>query len=167
MNEDAARPAVLNGFADVERPRGSILQTIEQDAILAPWNLCSKLLHNFTVRPGLGKGAHVLEIASGVTRELWKLTLKVIGKTVDDLCAPPLAFLTSQDVASNFPIMQDKLGIGCECSLDLGCSDALLDRLDEAFIKLCSRLLHKSRGRRFPSNAHRSKSSLALRVIRV
>ena len=89
------------------------------------------------------------------------------SETVDDLRAPALAFLTSQDVASNFPIMQDKLGIGCECGLDLGCSDALLDRLDEAVIKLCSRLLHNSRGRRFPSNAHPSKSSLALLVIRV
>ena len=56
------------------------------------------------------------------------------SETVDDLRAPALAFLTSQDVASNFPIMQDKLGIGCECDLDLGCSDALLDGLDEAVI---------------------------------
>ena len=117
MNEDAAGPAVLNGFADVECPRGSIPQTIEQDAIFAPWNLCSKLLHNFTVRPGLGKGAHVLEIASGVARELWKLTLKVIGKTVDDLCAPPLAFLTSQDVASNFPIMQESWALAASAAL--------------------------------------------------
>ena len=67
------------------------------------------------------------------------------SETVDDLRAPALAFLTSQDVASNFPIMQDKLGIGCECGLDLGCSDALLDRLDETVIKLCSRLLHNFR----------------------
>jgi hypothetical protein len=51
-----------------------------------------------------------------------------------DLRAPALAFLTSQDVAPNFPIMQDKLGIGCQCGLDLGCSDVLLDRLDEAVI---------------------------------
>ena len=105
MNEDAARPAVLHGFADIECPRGSILQTIEQDAILAPWNLCSKLLHNFTVRPRLGESAHVFEVASGVTRELRKLLLKVVGKTVDDLRAPTFAFLTSEDVAPNFPIM--------------------------------------------------------------
>ena len=101
---------------------------------MAPWNLCSKLLHNFTVRPGLGKGAHVLEIASRVTRELRKLPLKVVGKTVDDLRAPALAFLTNQDIASNFPIMQDKLGIGCERGFYLGCPDALLDRFDEALI---------------------------------
>src|SRR4051794_39524512 len=86
--------------------------------------------------------AHVLEIASRVTRELRKRPLKVVGKTVDDIRAPALAFLTSQDIASNFPIMQDKLGIGCERGFDLGCPDAILDRLDEPVIKLCSRLVH-------------------------
>src|SRR6267378_3863033 len=121
MSEDAARPAVLHGFADIECPRGSILQTIKQDAILAPWNLCSKLLHNFTVRPGLGESAHVFEVASGVTRELRKFALKIGGQAIDHLGAPAFPFLASQDIASDFPIMQDKLGIGCECGLDLCC----------------------------------------------
>ena len=113
--ETFAERVSLASFEVVPRIRGSI-----------PTGLCTKLVHNFTVRADLGKGAHVFEIASGVTRELRKLPLKVVGKTVDDLRAPALAFLISQDVASNFPIMQDKLGIGCECGLDLDCSDALL-----------------------------------------
>ena len=41
------------------------------------------------------------------------------SETVDDLRALAFAFLTSQDVASNFPIIQDKLGIGRECGLGL------------------------------------------------
>jgi hypothetical protein len=123
---------------------------------LAPWNLCSKLLHNFTVWPRLGESAHVFEVASGITRELRKLLLKVVGKTVDDLRAPAFAFLTSQDIASDFPIMQDKLGIGCECGLDLCCPDALLDCLDEAVIELCSRLVHNCLRHTFP--IHTSKN---------
>src|SRR5258708_34487503 len=102
MNEDAARPAVLHGFADIEFPRDSVLQTIEQDAILAPWNLCSKLLHNFTVRPGLRESAHVFEVASGVTRELRKFALKIGGQAIDHLVAPAFAFLAIQIIAPNF-----------------------------------------------------------------
>ena len=156
MNEDATRPTVLDSLADIECPRGSILQTIEQDAILAPWNLCSKLLHNFTVWPGLRESAHVFEVASGVTRELRKFPLKIGGQAIDDLGAPAFAFLASQDIAPNFPIMQDKLRIGCECGLDLRCADALLDGLDEAVIELCSRLVHNCLRHTFP--IHTSKN---------
>jgi hypothetical protein len=46
-----------------------------------------------------------------------------------------------RDIAPNFPVVQDKLSIRCERGFDLGCSDALLDALDEALIKLCSRLV--------------------------
>lgn len=142
MNEDAARPAVLDGFANVEFPRESVLHSIEKDAILAPWNLCSKLLHNFTVRPRLSESTHIFEVASGVTGELRKFLLKVVGKTINDPGAPAFAFLACQDVASNFPIMQHKLGISCERGLNLSRPDTFLDRLDEAVIKLCSRLVH-------------------------
>ena len=75
--ETFAESVSLASFEVVPRIRGSI-----------PTGLCTKLVHNFTVRADLGKGAHVFEIASGVTRELRKLPLKVVGKTVDDLRAP-------------------------------------------------------------------------------
>ena len=140
VNEDATGPAML--------------QAVEQDAILAPWNLCSKLLHNFRVRPRLGERSHVFEISSGVTRELGKLPLNIARETIDHLCTPAFALLAGEDIASNFPIMQDKLGIGCERGLDLGRADALLDTLHEAVIELCTRLLHNWRRRRFPLSAH-------------
>src|SRR5436309_14259185 len=67
--------------------------------------------------------------------------------------------------AANVPVKQGQFAVGRNRSLDLRDPDPLFDALDKAVIELCSRLLHKSRGGRFPSNAHRSKSSLALRVF--
>src|SRR5215472_14398248 len=110
-----------------------------------PGNLCTKLLHNFAVRPRLGERAHVFEIAGGVTRQFWKLSLKVAGEPINDLGAPAFAFLTCEDVAPNFPIMQDKLGIGCQGGLDLCSADTLFDALDKAVIELCTRLVHNWR----------------------
>ena len=64
VNEDAARPAMLDRFANIKRTDLVVLQAVEQDAILASGNLCNKLLHNFAVRPRLGERAHVFEITS-------------------------------------------------------------------------------------------------------
>jgi NADPH2:quinone reductase len=50
--------------------------------------------------------------------------------------------------------MQDKLGVGCQRRLDLGCSDALLYILYEAVVKLCTRLVHNWQGLRFLPGAH-------------
>lgn len=167
VNEDAPRPPVLDRFPDVKRACFRVLQAIKQDTILFPRNLCSKLLHNFGSRPRFSEGAHIFEIARGVTGQFRKLTLKIGGKTVDHLCTPAFPLLAGKDIAPNLPIMQDKLGIGCECGLDLGCSDALLYALNETVIKLCTSLVHNSRGGDFRLALMLSKTSLVLLVIRV
>src|SRR5262249_4403181 len=147
---------VFDCFADVKRTRLVVLQAVEQDAILAPGNLCNKLLHNFAIRPRLGERAHVFEIAGRVTRKFWKLPLEVAGKTVDDLRAPAFAFLTGQDVATDVPVMQYQLSVGCKRGLNLGGADTLLDALDKAVVKLCNSLVHNWRGLRFSPGAHRA-----------
>src|SRR5882757_5496886 len=52
VNEDAARPTMLDGLANVKRSCLRILHAIDQDAIMFPGNLGTKLVHNFAVRPG-------------------------------------------------------------------------------------------------------------------
>ena len=47
VNEDAARPAVLDCFADVKHAHLVVLQAVEQDAIMFPGNLCTKAVTQF------------------------------------------------------------------------------------------------------------------------
>ena len=74
---------------------------------MLPRNLCTKLLHNCAVGPGGGKGAHIFKISRGVTSELWKLPLEIGRETVNDLRAPTLLFLVFENLASDFPVVQD------------------------------------------------------------
>jgi len=50
-------PAVFDGFADVLLKFVRFAEFVEQDAMMEPRNLCSKLLHKLLIRPGFGKGA--------------------------------------------------------------------------------------------------------------
>src|SRR5215475_11032221 len=93
MNEHAAGPAVLKGLANIEFAYLRVLDAIKQGAIVTPRNLCSKLLHNFDIRPRPGKSTHVFEIANGIATEVRECTLKIGRQAVDDLCAPSLPFL--------------------------------------------------------------------------
>jgi hypothetical protein len=44
----------LDSFANVEFACLRVLHAIEEDAIMFPGNLCTKLVHNFGIRPRLG-----------------------------------------------------------------------------------------------------------------
>ena len=46
VNEHAARPALSYCLTDVELPCFRVLHTVEEDAIVLPRNLCTKLVHN-------------------------------------------------------------------------------------------------------------------------
>ena len=78
---------------------------------MAPGNLCSKLLHNWAIWPGLGKSAHVLQIPDGISSKLWEGTLEIGGKPIDHLCAPALPRLVGENVATDFPIMKNQLSV--------------------------------------------------------
>jgi len=70
-----------------------------------PGNLCTKLVHNFAVRPGLGEGPHVFEVARGVTGELRKFALQIGSEPIDHLRAPAFALLTGDDIAADLPVV--------------------------------------------------------------
>ena len=155
MNEDAARPTMLDGLANVECARVGILHAVDEDAILTPRNLCSKLLHNFTIRPGLGKSAHVLEITNRISTESWELAREIGGESIDYLRAPSSLRLVGKDVMPNFPVVEDQFRVSRQRGFDLRSADSLFDAGKEARVVLCSRLLHNCLRRAFSLHALR------------
>jgi hypothetical protein len=88
VHQDAARPAMLNRFLNIERACRFIFYAIEQDTVMPPGYLCIKLLHNCAIGPCRGKCPHVLEVAGKVTGKPGKFALEISSKAVDDLRAP-------------------------------------------------------------------------------
>jgi hypothetical protein len=111
--------------------------------------LCSKLLHNFGVRPCLGKSAHIFEIPDRVAAEIRERALKIGGEAIDNLCAPALSFLIGQNLMSDLPVMPDKLGVGGESRSDLRGANALFNPGKKTGVTLCTSLLHNYRRRAF------------------
>ena len=134
---------------------------------MTPGNLCSKLVHNWAIWPGLGKSAHVLKVADGISSKLWEGTLEIGGEPIDHLCAPALPRLVGENVATDFPIMKNQLSVRSEGGFDLRSANALFDAGEEASVTLCNRLLHNWRWRRFPPGAHASRSFVTLLPILV
>jgi hypothetical protein len=56
------RTTVRDGLLGVPQPGRWIFCLIDQDDIVAPWDLCNNLLHNCRLGVGLREGPHVLEI---------------------------------------------------------------------------------------------------------
>jgi hypothetical protein len=46
LSEQISGPAVLNRGFDVPKAYGGVRYPVQKEAIVEPWNLCSKLLHN-------------------------------------------------------------------------------------------------------------------------
>lgn len=61
--EFGAGPTVAGGLADIEKPFRRVLQGIENFEVMAPRDLCNRLLHNLPVGPGLRELPHVFEVS--------------------------------------------------------------------------------------------------------
>lgn len=113
VNEDVAAPAVLNRLAGVPNTLLRIGELVEQDAIVEPGDLCSKLLHKSLVGPGAGKGTHVLQVAARKAFEFRKSVLKVTSEAIDNLGAPAGLTLPGKDIAADLPVEDDQFAISC------------------------------------------------------
>lgn len=72
----------------------------------------SRLLPKMTVRAQLCKVLHIFEIAAGQSLHVRKGATQIDGETVDDLGPPAFLGLTRKNVAAEFVIKLNLLGIG-------------------------------------------------------
>jgi len=61
-DKNVPAPAILNSLFDVPGAFGGVLNLVEQPDIMAPGQLCNKLLHNCLIRPSLGESPHIFEV---------------------------------------------------------------------------------------------------------
>jgi hypothetical protein len=61
MDQDIAAPPMLDRCLEVPFRCGLVFEAVEQDHVVPPGQLCSKLLHNWLLDPGLGERPHVFE----------------------------------------------------------------------------------------------------------
>lgn len=77
--------------------------------MMAPWQLCSNLLHYLLLRPRFGKRSHILQTARAESLDARKLDLQVMGQPVDHPGAPAFGSLPCQDVVADRPVEQNEL----------------------------------------------------------
>src|SRR5713226_5819673 len=145
MNQNTPAPAILDGLTDVPFSLSRDFHPVQDDAVMEPGNLCSKLLHNLVVRPGVSKGSHVLQVARRKACHFREGLMQIGCQPVDNLCAPTLLFLPSQNVSADAPVKQYQLPIDGQRSADLSVPDSVFQVLQERFVSL---------GQAKPSNGH-------------
>ena len=98
---------------------------------MEPGQLCSKLLHKFGVRPGSGKGPHVLQVPGAEALQVGELGLQVTGELVDDLRAPLLLGLLREDALPDVPVQQHQFPVHGQGGPCLRAADAALEVTQE------------------------------------
>ena len=101
------------------------LQFVQQGQLVVPGQLCKHRLHKLGVRPGLGKGPHVLQVARREALHVRECHPQVMRQPLDDLGTPTLGRLTSQDVAADLPLQQHQFAVHRQrrallCGVDAG-----------------------------------------------
>jgi len=84
--------------------------TIEQNTIVLPWQLCTKLVHDCPVWPNLCESAHVFQVTGGIAGKNGKLALQIHRQPVNNLSHQSFARLAGENVLSDLPMMQDQSG---------------------------------------------------------
>ncbi|HEY1215514.1 MAG TPA: hypothetical protein VGE93_17930 [Bryobacteraceae bacterium] len=105
------RPAAFERFGGIPVAMRGIFDLVEQGAKMEPRQLCSRLLHKFRIRPGLGKGAHVFQVARRETSHIRECGLQVARQLVHDGGSPSLLLLPLKDVVPDLPVQLDQLPV--------------------------------------------------------
>jgi len=111
VNQNVATPSVLNGRFGVPDTVFGSLDAIQDADIVAPRNLCNKLLHNCFIRPGLAERSHVFQISRREALHVGERSLGVRRQAVDHFRAPVFPFLPVEDIAADLPVEQDQFPI--------------------------------------------------------
>ena len=78
---------------------------------MAPGKLCNKLLHERPIRPSLGEGPHVFQVARREAGHVGEIPSKISGQPLDDCGSPAFLRLPREDVAADLPIEQDEFPV--------------------------------------------------------
>lgn len=109
MIEHGTAPAVLQGLASVPLSQLAAVETVKQAQIVAPGDLCNKLMHKCLVRPGLREGPHVLEVASA---EPAHVDVPIAVTQDSRIHSGPTATDVVVDVAGVMEVVGDELAAG-------------------------------------------------------
>jgi len=123
-DEDVAAPALAEGLFDVPEAFRRVVEEIKEAEVVAPRQLCNRVLHNCRVGPGFGEGAHVFEIAGRKALDGGEGEAEVGGELVDDPGAPALLPLAEEDFAPEVPVEQDEFAVHREGGAELRRLDA-------------------------------------------
>ena len=113
VSEDAAAPAVLDGFAGVPQSRGQLLDLLDEHDVVPPGNpghglgktglgdLSHSLWDNFAgVAVREVEGPHPVEVRPRESAQSWKGPLQVVAETIEHGLAPTVDLLALDDARS-------------------------------------------------------------------
>ena len=117
MNQHAAAPTVLYRLAQVLLALLRVAYRVQEPHVMPPGNLCNNLLHKLFVRVGLGKSAHVLEVARRESLQLGERVKKVRSQPVYHLRAQAEPLLPRQYVTTDIPVEGDQSRLTASAAL--------------------------------------------------
>jgi hypothetical protein len=117
-------PRVVSEREEVEIVGVFGINLIQKHAIVAPRQLCNRLLHNW---PSLREGSHVSEIPGRESLHPRELSAEILGKALDYFRSPTLVALTGKNLLADPPVKQNKLLVYGKGGANLGCPNPLVE----------------------------------------
>ncbi|WP_445971328.1 histone-like nucleoid-structuring protein Lsr2 [Curtobacterium poinsettiae] len=109
--EDIPGPAMRSRLGGVPVPELTIVEPVQEDGDVTPWQLCNSLLQSLLLRPSRPERTHVRKVAWGEPLDLRELRTQIRREPTDDVTPPPLIALTLQDRRTDPPVQTDKLSV--------------------------------------------------------
>src|SRR4028118_1021599 len=109
VDQDVAAPAMLDGLTGIPETLYRILHDLNQANIVAPRQSCNNLLHDLSIRIGLGERPHVFEVSPREARHLRECPPQIFAEPVDHASAPTFCRLPVEDVTADAPVEKDQL----------------------------------------------------------
>ncbi|WP_412874083.1 hypothetical protein ACL00U_16900 (plasmid) [Curtobacterium poinsettiae] len=88
--EDIPGPAMRSRLGGVPVPELTIVEPVQEDGDVTPWQLCNSLLQSLLLRPSRPERTHVRKVAWGEPLDLRELRTQIRREPTDDVTPPPL-----------------------------------------------------------------------------
>jgi len=111
-HQDITAPAVFYGFGGIPEADSLVVTFFQKCQVVIPGDLCKRLLHYFSVRPGFGELAHILEVSGREAVHFREGRFEVVRQPVNHLRALALLFLPFQNGFADVPVHQHHGRIG-------------------------------------------------------